>query len=627
MHVMSTTDGVTRLRTALLNSDPAAVIGQQECAWLDVKSGLYPLDRESGKDELAKDVAAFANTATGGLLLIGYKTSAVDGEELVAELRPLPKDQVDLDRYRKVIRQRVVPAPHGCDVNWIETTPGRGVLLVDIPPQPATWRPFVVVPPPDGTKSTARSVAVPVRAADGTHWLPHSEIQRLLALGWSSSGGPSPNVLAAIVDKAASVMRDSMRPAQPEFEVGAGTPGWKQRFRDAYDSARQQVPLGKPTTEVHVSGPGVVQRVAPGDTPYDWVLCALPNRLPVVVAEPIWEALHAAGSAVPDGDVLGALGYPVLESDQAHRLRIIDIKANFVLLRGGRWGDGRLVREDDRSDWSWQPDPSFTTNVTRAARNWTAHPKPPQLRARAIATLPWARTATFQVAMERQRELADTLPVSNLAGALTILSQRRGADLRAADWRPGPNRNGLNAVSYSTTISAPDGTPALTGEVMIAIPATELAIVTCAELRIEDAANWAKALHDAGKRADQPKLQVTLEELFEFFIAASQTATEVLPALITPDPRTAPWAWPPQVELRLTAERQLDAQHPSPSLTDLVDFTAFGDRTVDDRLNEMTVTIAAPPQMTIEARRDLVRCGMAHMGQAFGYALATPDAF
>lgn len=46
MHVMSTTDGVTRLRIALLDGDPAAVIGQRECVWLDVKSGLYSRPRE-----------------------------------------------------------------------------------------------------------------------------------------------------------------------------------------------------------------------------------------------------------------------------------------------------------------------------------------------------------------------------------------------------------------------------------------------------------------------------------------------------------------------------------------------------------------------------------------------------
>jgi hypothetical protein len=62
-------------------------------------------------------------------------------------------------------------------------------------------------------------------------------------------------------------------------------------------------------------------------------------------------------------------------------------------------------------------------------------------------------------------------------------------------------------------------------------------------------------------------------------------------------------------------------------LTDLVDFTAFGDRAVDDRLTEMSVTIAAPPLLPNETRRDLVRRGMAYMGQAFGYASATPEAF
>jgi hypothetical protein len=51
------------------------------------------------------------------------------------------------------------------------------------------------------------------------------------------------------------------------------------------------------------------------------------------------------------------------------------------------------------------------------------------------------------------------------------LLRRRGTDLRAADWNRGPNRNALEALSYSSVITAPDGRAALTAEVM-ALPST-----------------------------------------------------------------------------------------------------------------------------------------------------------
>jgi hypothetical protein len=187
------------VRHALRINDAAAVIGLRECAWLDVKSGPYRLDSATGKEELVKDVTAFANAVTGGLLLIGFKTQVEDGEEVVSELGPIPKDKVDLDQHRKIIRTRVMPPPRGVTVEWIDCGDARGVLVIDIPAQSLTRRPFVVPGPSGNDKASERSVAVPVREADGTHWLPQSEIRRLLALGWAEAGGPSEEVLSALV--------------------------------------------------------------------------------------------------------------------------------------------------------------------------------------------------------------------------------------------------------------------------------------------------------------------------------------------------------------------------------------------------------------------------------------------
>jgi hypothetical protein len=36
-------------------------------SWLEVKAGVYQLDKPAGADEPVKDVAALANTQTGGL--------------------------------------------------------------------------------------------------------------------------------------------------------------------------------------------------------------------------------------------------------------------------------------------------------------------------------------------------------------------------------------------------------------------------------------------------------------------------------------------------------------------------------------------------------------------------------
>src|SRR5581483_10638474 len=104
----------TNLRTAreaLSENDPSALLGLREGTWLDAKGGIYDLNSPSGAEELAKDVAAFANTLYGGLLVIGIGTR-VDGQgEVLEKLKPVPRDLVDLDRYRKLIRERITPSP------------------------------------------------------------------------------------------------------------------------------------------------------------------------------------------------------------------------------------------------------------------------------------------------------------------------------------------------------------------------------------------------------------------------------------------------------------------------------------------------------------------------------------
>jgi hypothetical protein len=69
-----TLTGLEQARHALRRHDPSALLGERESVWLDVKSGVYPLDTARGAEELAKDVAAFANTRDGGLLLVGFST-------------------------------------------------------------------------------------------------------------------------------------------------------------------------------------------------------------------------------------------------------------------------------------------------------------------------------------------------------------------------------------------------------------------------------------------------------------------------------------------------------------------------------------------------------------------------
>jgi hypothetical protein len=71
--------------------EPEWLVGPAECEWLDVKDGVYKLDDPAKAEELVKDVGGFANAKTGGLLLVAFRTRKERGEELLAELRPVPR--------------------------------------------------------------------------------------------------------------------------------------------------------------------------------------------------------------------------------------------------------------------------------------------------------------------------------------------------------------------------------------------------------------------------------------------------------------------------------------------------------------------------------------------------------
>ena len=118
-----------------------------------------------------------------------------------------PPALADLDRYRKLICERVIPAPRGVSVDFIDTDAESGILVIDVPVQPSALLPFVV-PGTAGSGGRGRlSVAVPVREADATVWLPQTEIQRLLAAGWTAAGGPSEEYLSDLIQQAVTATR------------------------------------------------------------------------------------------------------------------------------------------------------------------------------------------------------------------------------------------------------------------------------------------------------------------------------------------------------------------------------------------------------------------------------------
>lgn len=128
----------------LLRSGYASVlIGQEEGAWLDVKSAHYDLTSSAGKIAIAQAVARFANGEHGGIVVVGMRGKKVPGGEVINSICPVPVDARTLRSYQTALEQHLYPPPDYLDLEIVPVESGSLVVL-HIPPQPEEHKPFLV---------------------------------------------------------------------------------------------------------------------------------------------------------------------------------------------------------------------------------------------------------------------------------------------------------------------------------------------------------------------------------------------------------------------------------------------------------------------------------------------------
>lgn len=602
----------TDLKSALAALDahePKSLLELRETQWLDAKAAPYQLAADPrAAEELAKDVAALANGG-GGVIVIGIATRMEHDEEVLDRLTGVTPEAVNLDQIRKLIRARITPSPRGVRIGWSGNQDER-VLFIAVPAQTVDL--IFVVAAPTGKPGTQRpdTVAVPVRDGDGTYWLPRTEIQALLSAGVRASGMPTAQALAELV-------REAVSEAEPGSGLRVGQPlsDREREMREAYGQLTG-AGLGEPTGEAWAHGQAVLQDLhheregEPG-----WVLCLMAGRPPAAVAAPVWQAIIEAGRRDPGRDPLAAVGFPVPPGGRDTPW-VIEADARSVDLDGGNWGAGRLERSG-RGVWRWEPLPRFSLHQGRSAENWTAGQQP-ALRLRAVMNLPFANPDTLDITKPRRALLEQQLPYSALAGTVTMLSRRRGAELPAAHWVRGPSGNTARSASYTCTIAGPDGSPALRAAAMLSLPTTlDSAVVACAEAVIEDPAMWAAAL---GPGRDT---RLGFDEVQAVLLSTWETAAELLPDVVG-DQSGLRWAGPPTAELRMTCEQPAE-NGALPALAQLVDLAPLGDNDDGGGRPGMAVTITAAPAMGRAERQNLMRQALVHMAREFGYVDAEAE--
>ncbi|WP_331746951.1 hypothetical protein OG923_34540 (plasmid) [Streptomyces halstedii] len=592
---------------ALDAQEPLSLLGLRETQWLDAKGGPYQLANPRSVEELAKDVAAFANGG-GGLIVIGIATHPEHDEEVLDHIVEVNPAAVNLDQIRKLIRQWITPAPRGVRVGW-SGGDGERVAYIDIPAQAVDT--LFVVPAPVGKAGSSRTdtVAVPIRDGDSTYWLPRTEIQQLLSAGARASGMATAKALTELVRQAVSQAGPDDGP-----RVGQGLPEWEREMRAAYGQLAGEG-LGRPAGEAWAQGAAACQNLHhERDGEPGWVLCLVAGRPAVAVTTPVWRAIVEAGRHAQGPDPFAAIGLPC-PHDDTDAPWIIAADARSVDVDGGSWGAGRLTCSG-RGVWRWQPLPRFSVNRGRSAENWTAG-QTPALRLRAVVNLPWAEASRLEISKPRRTLLEQQLPYSKVAGAVTMLSRLRGPELPAGRWERGPFSNSARTAAYSCTIAGPNGGPALKASVILALPTTmEPTVVACSDVLIENPQAWATAL---GRGRDT---RLGFDEVWVVLLDAWETAAELLPDLVG-DPAGLSWAAPPTTELRMTCEQPAD-NGVLPALDTLIDLAPLG--TTDGRTrSHMAVTITAAPAMNRAERQRLLRRALAHMAREYGYVDAEVD--
>ena len=92
-------------------------------------------------------------------------------------------------------------------LDWADCGQDKGILVIDVPAQPAACLPFLVPGPARTGKDSQQAGALPVRDGDRTRWLSVSDLQRLLAAGWSQNGGSGEEVLRDLLSQAIAATR------------------------------------------------------------------------------------------------------------------------------------------------------------------------------------------------------------------------------------------------------------------------------------------------------------------------------------------------------------------------------------------------------------------------------------
>ena len=156
--------------------------GTHERAWLEAKQQGYDTESELGRYKLAVDIAAFANSPSGGLLVLGAKTvHDGDGRDVIVDVKGIRPGLINTQSYLAIIDDRVYPQVGGIGVIRQQVS-DKEIIAFFIPNQSDHDRPFLVRGGlASSDKVDGNAVTLAVRKDSGNTFMTVREIHSALS--------------------------------------------------------------------------------------------------------------------------------------------------------------------------------------------------------------------------------------------------------------------------------------------------------------------------------------------------------------------------------------------------------------------------------------------------------------
>ncbi|WP_157931785.1 helix-turn-helix domain-containing protein [Mycobacteroides abscessus] len=167
---------------AVLNGQAERLIGVHESNCLDAKLKHYDRRNDLSRFQFACDVAAFANSSTGGLILIGAQVKKVRGADIISSIPGCKSEPGSRQAYQSIVDQHIAPEISGLSYHVSHHRNDREMFMIFVPPQPPSTLPFIVKGGIfSNGKYTASMFSIPIRQQDCNVSTRLIDVQRYIA--------------------------------------------------------------------------------------------------------------------------------------------------------------------------------------------------------------------------------------------------------------------------------------------------------------------------------------------------------------------------------------------------------------------------------------------------------------